>query len=464
MNMRRGPSVAAATVALLVALAAVAATAAFVHPGVLVSPSQLAWMQQAALDPAGHPTAAGAYKQALNGRYGNTSYVPLGPPATRNIDCGPYSKPDHGCSAEDHDAATAYTQMLLFAINGDTAHARAATRILDTYTDGLAQYTNANAPLQAAWGLSKWTRAAELARHLPNVGWPAERADAFTAMLYRAALPLVYGGSKLNGNWELSMLEGMLGLAVLSENATLYKHALSMFDARLASAFYNFDADGAQPRPAPRGRPSWYGQTVFDAATSGVAQETCRDLGHTSYALAAASNFLETARAQEELVAPETRNRTKVMRLTQSHESPTSASAVNGNDDGAYANAAAATGSVPAGALWSRHAKRMRAAAEFNAALLVLPDGNATRDDLCGGAPTKTAPGPVKMPTFEVVHHALADRLGLPMPSTLLHLQQSVRVFTHDRSGVDGHMMVFESLTHSGGPGASSGRGGGMVN
>ncbi len=94
------------------------------------------------------------------------------------------------------------------------------------------------------------------------------------------------------------MIEGMVGIAVFTEDKALLDHALTYWAQRVPAYFYNFLQDGGRQPPAPRGDPSWYGQTVFDAATNGVAQETCRDLGHTSYGIAATFNAGETARLQ----------------------------------------------------------------------------------------------------------------------------------------------------------------------
>ncbi len=40
----------------------------------------------------------------------------------------------------------------------------------------------------------------------------------------------------------------------------------------------------------------WYGQSIFQE--DGVAQETCRDLGHTGYGISAISHIAETSRIQ----------------------------------------------------------------------------------------------------------------------------------------------------------------------
>jgi hypothetical protein len=286
---------------------------------------------------------------------------------------------------------------VLFSITDDARHAAVATRILRAYTV-LEKYNNSNAPLQAAWGLSKWSRAAELAAHLPGTGWSSADASAFAAMLARAAVPLIEHGSPSNGNWEISMIEALVGFSVLTENATLFERALGFWRARIPAYFYNFAQDGGKPRPAPRGSPSWYDQKVFSAATSGVAQETCRDLGHTTYGTAATSNAAETALLQ-------------------------------GVD------------------LWAEEQSRLATAFEFNTHLMLA--GVKSPPDLCSGAAVHVA----EYPSFEVALAALSGRRNVSLTNVLAHVLASVRT---NKDPVDAHMMVFETLTHGGVPPAKN--------
>jgi hypothetical protein len=378
-------------ITLLYPTLSLAAPTSFLHPGVFLGAAQLAYVRHSAL--AGVEPFATALQKALASPLGSLDYAPQGPPASNVIECGSYSKPNHGCSAEDEDGAAAFLGLVLHNITGDARHAAVATRIMRCYSK-LQGYNNSNAPLQAAWGLSKWARAAELAAHLPGTGWARSDADAFSAMLARAAVPLVENGSKSNGNWELSMIEGLIGYSVLTENATLFDRAVNFFKQRVPAYFYNFKLDGAEPRPAPRGAPSWYGQAVFSAATSGVAQETCRDLGHTTYSVAAASNAAETALLQ-------------------------------GED------------------LWAAEQERLATAFDFNARLMLA--GVASPADLCGGKPVSVA----EYPSFEVALAALSGRRKVTMPNVLAHVLASVRT---NANPVDGHMMVYETLTHGGVP------------
>ena len=183
--------------AVAILLSARACGAAWVHPGVFVGTEQLA--TAAAAVAAGTQPVAAAFAEAVASLYAAKSYKPEGPPASGTIECGAYSMPDHGCGAEDRDGAAAFLQAVLFGLTSDAVYAANAVSILNAYGFRLKRYNNSNAPLQAAWGASKWTRAAELMRHLPGAGWAAADAAAFGAMLRGVVLPHIVNGSSANG-------------------------------------------------------------------------------------------------------------------------------------------------------------------------------------------------------------------------------------------------------------------------
>jgi len=369
---------------------------AWVHPGVLVSSSQLS-LVRAALS-AGTEPFVSAHAKAASSAYANLSWAPQGPPASGVIDCGGYDRPDHGCTLEDADAVAAYTHALLFALGGDAAHARAAVRIMDAYSR-LQGYNNSNAPLQAAWSASKWTRAAELVLHAGGGGdavWPPPAAAAFRAMLLRAALPLIANETNANGNWATSMIEGLMGIAVLAEDAALLARAAGFWRTRVPAYVY-VSADGPRPVPLPvrpggQGPPNtrgWYGQVVFNASVDGIAQETCRDLEHTQMGLAAALNAAETARIQ-------------------------------GVD------------------LFAEQAPRLAAGLEFHSRLL---RGAPPPAAVCHGHVVDV----VTYPTFELGFTRLFSP-ATPLPATRLHLERDVRTLPEP---VNRWMMAWETLTHA---------------
>jgi len=358
------------------------------HPGVLVSGAQMEFVK-AQVKAKAEPFY-GEYQKAVASNYGALDYQVEGPPVTGIIDCGPVSHPDHGCHAEDRDATAAYLQALLWTISGNHTYAENAIRIVNAYGHNLHGYTGSNAPLQAAWSGEVWPRAAELLRYSDS-GWKPEDVAAFSKMLTGVILPLIHDGSGGNGNWELSMIDAMMGIAVFTDDRALLKHAEDMWLQRVPAYFYNSSLDGAHPRPLPRAsaKTSWYGTTNLNSSVDGMAQETCRDLGHTGYGISSTMAAAETAHIQGD-------------KLFEAEE------------------------------------KRLVPAMEFHARLFLRHE--PVPKLVCGGSVHYAAGY-----TFAVGYNEYHNRLGVPMPATREWLEQHVEQAAEP---VDMHMMVFEPLTH----------------
>jgi hypothetical protein len=361
---------------------------AFQHPGVLVSRAQLEFVK-AQVKAKAEPFYS-EYEKAVASEYGALDYKLEGPPATGVIECGSYSRPDNGCHAEDADASAAYVQSLLWYISGDHRYADNAIRIVNAYGHHLLAYSNSNAPLQAAWSAETWPRSAEILKY-SNAGWQPDDQAVFTKMLKTVILPYLRAGSGSNGNWELSMIDGMMGIAVFTDDRDLLKRAEDMWLERVPTYFYNSALDGAHPRPMPRNdrKTKWYGTTDLNSSVDGISSETCRDLGHTSYSIAATMNAAETAHIQGD-------------KLFEAEE------------------------------------KRLVPTLEFHARLLLKKD--PVPQLVCGGS-LHYANGY----TFVIGYNEYHNRLGVPMPETKEWIEEHVEKADVP---VDAHMMVFEPLTH----------------
>lgn len=357
------------------------------HPGVLVSREQLNFIKRQVQEK--KELIYGEFQKAVASPLAALDYKLLGPPATGIIDCGPYSRPDHGCHAEDADASAAYLQAVLWWITGDHRYAENSMRIMNTYARQLKGYSGSNTPLQAAWSSETFPRAAEIIRY-SHAGWSEKDIQAFTAMLTQVILPLIHDGApRSNGNWELSMIDGMMGIAVFTDDRTLLDHAEAMWEKRVSTYFYNAKLDGDHPRaPDPSVHQGWFGQTTFDASTSGIAAETCRDLGHTGYSISATMAAAETAHIQGD-------------KLYESQE------------------------------------QRLIGVMEFHAHLLLRTE--PVPKTVCGGT-IKYGAGY----TFGIGYNEYHNRLGQSLPETRAWLDQVLDA----PDPVDFHMMVFELLTH----------------
>ncbi|MFG2262067.1 alginate lyase family protein [Streptomyces sp. NPDC048720] len=298
VTVRRTPLlavVASLLTGVLAAPAAHSAPAAFAHPGVTVSRSQLDFAR--AQVQAGAQPWKGAYDRMLASKYADLNRVPK-PRAT--VECGSYSNPNNGCTDEREDAIAAYTDALAWYVTRDARYARKSIEIMDAWSATLTGHTNSNAPLQTGWAGSSWPKAAEIIKYTYTGGWAGQ--DRFAAMLRDVYLPVVIKGSNSNGNWELSMTEAAVGISVFLEDRASYDTAMARFRTR-AAAYVYLASDGDLPKTVPSQNLNtrdkivsyWQGQSTF---VTGLTQETCRDLTHTGYGISAISHIAETSRIQ----------------------------------------------------------------------------------------------------------------------------------------------------------------------
>lgn len=365
--------------------ATAAAPAAFTHPGVLVSRPQLDFVR--AKVQAGAQPWKGAYDQMLASKYASLTRTAT-PRAV--VECGSYSNPNYGCTDEREDAIAAYTLSLAWYIGQDSRYAQKAIQIMDAWSNVITDHTNSNAPLQTGWAGSSWPRAAEIIKYTYS-SWP--NSGRFGTMLRNVYLPEVTNGSHSNGNWELSMTEAAIGIAVFLEDRAAYDKAVTKFRGRVPAYIY-VTADGSLPKAAPGSGLDtrdeiiryWQGQSTF---MDGLSQETCRDLTHTGYGLSAISHIAETSRIQGQDLYPEVADRL-------------------------------------------RHALGLHAKYQL---------GTAVPSSLCGGS-LKDSLGPVT----EVGFNALHNRMGYAMSNTQTLTERQ-------RPAASNNLFVaWETLTHADNP------------
>lgn len=274
---------------------ALPADAGFTHPGVLVGRAQLDAVRENVT--AGKQPWLKAYLGMRDSAYGSYRYraEPYG-----TVRCPDGDLAGRGCAEERADALAAYTQALLFTVTGKQRHAEKAREIMDAWSATLRRHTGENAALQAGWTGSVWARAAEIVRHTPGAGWPAERVRGFEDMLRTAHLPEVAGKvPDFSGTWDLVATDAVIAIAVFLDDHKAFDHALKRFRERVPAYFY-LEKDGPSPRALPgsgldtprRTTSYWFGQATY---RDGVAQETCRSFRHVGAALAATAHIAETA-------------------------------------------------------------------------------------------------------------------------------------------------------------------------
>ncbi|MER7787107.1 alginate lyase family protein [Streptomyces sp. NPDC097640] len=366
---------------------ATAAPATFAHPGVLVSRAQLDYAR-AKVDAGQQPWKA-AYDNMLASSYASLSRTAK-PRAI--VECGSSSNPNNGCTDERQDAIAAYTDALAWYFTRDSRYAKKSIEIMDAWSATITDHTNSNAPLQTGWAGSTWPRAAEIIKYTYDGGWPG--AGRFATMLREVYLPeVINGAATKNGNWELVMTEAAIGISVFIEDRAAYDKAVDTYLARVPAYIY-LTSDGDLPKPPANSSIDtsaeiikyWQGQSTF---ADGLAQETCRDFGHTGWGIASVADIAETSRIQGQDLYPKIQDRL-------------------------------------------RHALGFHTSYE---------NGTAVPSWLCGGS-VKTGLAKVT----EVGYNALHNRLGISMSNTQKYTE------AHRPSGTDNYFNAWTTLTHADNP------------
>ncbi|GAA4089526.1 FG-GAP-like repeat-containing protein [Nonomuraea soli] len=293
MRPTRPLLVAAMIVASCLAVPAPAGAAAFTHPGVLVSRAQLDFVRANL----GRQPWKSAWASLQASSYASLSYTPH---PRSEVNCGPSSTPDNGCSDERKDANAAYTLALRWYLSKDPRYAVKAIQIMDAWSAVITKHTGANAPLQTGWAGANFSRAAELVKHT-YPGW--SQAARFAGKLRTVYLPTVIKGApNNNGNWELIMTDAAIGIAVHLDDRASFDRAVRTWNGRLPAYIY-LTTDGSLPKAPPGSTYDtkaeivdyWHDQTTF---VDGLTQETCRDFWYAGWGIAAISHVAETAAIQ----------------------------------------------------------------------------------------------------------------------------------------------------------------------
>jgi hypothetical protein len=431
---------------------------AFRHPGILVTRGQLDFVKERIAR--GAEPWASAFVRAKTDTHGSPGYAPHPPlptaasdvtPATGDgiVLCGSFSDPDVHCANEKEDGVAAYTQALLWYLSGDERYARNAIAILDAWST-LKDHLLFNAALQAGWMGTMFARAAEIMEMCPL--WASADVARFKRMVRRAFLPRLLGAmpgsvSPLdpsygqNGNWVLSVADSLIQLGVLLDDGDVFDRGVALWRERVPAYCYSPSLDGAHPRLPPGGYAAantgyanpatrtgdsygYWGQ-AGRALSAGVSQETCRDLEHVQFGLAAMVNGAETARIQGVDLYREQGERMAVcMELAALYENhaPTDRS----GQVLSYATPVDPAVAVPSGD------RSLCPNAEGEASVVLLNSGSLARDAV--------------QPTWEIGYNALVTRLGLSMPLT----RQIVGRYRSPPPGWVGatHHMAWETLTH----------------
>lgn len=243
----------------------------FAHPGIAHSDESIEFVK-AKIAAKEQPWLT-AWKELTESRYSSPDWKPQ---PFEHVERGPYNNPNIGSSEFSNDARAAYNHAICWSLSGDRTHAEKAAEIVDAWSGTLKSVSNHDARLLIGMSGYHFCIAAELLKHTWNK-WPEDKQKQFESMLKDVWYPVIKDFyPTANGNWDASMLQVMIAMAVFLDDQEMFNRAKNYY--------LHGKGNGA------------IGKYFME---SGQCQESGRDQAHTQMGLEFLANTCETAWIQD---------------------------------------------------------------------------------------------------------------------------------------------------------------------
>jgi hypothetical protein len=171
------------------------------------------------------------------------------------------------------DGNAAYQNALMWCIGGDHAHARKATEILNAWASTLRKMEGRDVQLGAGLNGFKFVNAAELMRYT-YPAWQPEDIARFERIMKEVIYPPIKDFATFaNGNWDGACIKTVMAIGVFCDDREIFDRAVLYFQSGTGN-----------------GRLTHY--VIND---SGQAQESGRDQQHTQLGLGLLAEACEIA-------------------------------------------------------------------------------------------------------------------------------------------------------------------------
>ncbi|MCE7043218.1 alginate lyase family protein [Dyadobacter sp. CY312] len=243
----------------------------FVHPGMLHSKQDLAFVK------ARISSGAEPWKSSwVNLKTSPTAQLTWTAKPVKVIEVGFYSKPDIGGTDFRNDGLAAYSCALRYALGGDKAYAEKAIEIINAWSYTLDSVTNGNKKLLVGMVGIKFLNAAEILKH-QYTGWKKQDQEAFKKMVMNVWFPLLKDFMPgYNGNWDAAIAQTVIGIGVFMDRRDIFDLACNQILKGESNGAINHYFN------------EW-----------GQCQESGRDQGHTQMGLGFLSIVCEIAWKQK---------------------------------------------------------------------------------------------------------------------------------------------------------------------
>ena len=234
----------------------------FIHPGMLHNQAELDFVKEKVR--AKEQPWLDAWEELLKT---DISKMDFKPEAREIIVRGPYEKPSEGAKECEHASGAAYSQAIQWIITEDPKHVHKAIEIFNDYAYTVKDFTHNDAKLLIGMTGTMMLNAAEIIRHTSTL-WEQKDQQQFEKVIRE----VYYGGimkkvwpshsewfPRANGNWDASMMQTMLCIAIFLEDRELFDQVVD----------YTMNGES-------KGSILWY-----ISGETGQCQESGRDQKHT---------------------------------------------------------------------------------------------------------------------------------------------------------------------------------------
>jgi hypothetical protein len=212
----------------------------FKHPGLLNDLAEFNFIKRKIT--AGEQPWANEFDRMKKSHYADLDYLTKMKIPPTVISAGFSGRNDHGAAQDMKDANAAYTQARMWYFTGNSAYAKNAAGIMETYAQTVTAHQGNNWYLQVAWAGCVFPLAAELLRSTyPD--WKNSRVAGkwFNDVL----LPPMFDRIAF-GNREFAILNGMTAIAIYNEDRAAFYLAMNHW-MNYIPAYHYLSEDGPVP-------------------------------------------------------------------------------------------------------------------------------------------------------------------------------------------------------------------------
>ena len=196
----------------------------FVHPGLLHSGEELAFIKQKLAS--GEEPWKSAWEKLQSSKGGSLTYTPN--PVAKVVR-GVRNNPNIGSTDMSNDSTAAYSHALQWSLTEKKAHAAKAIEILNVWSATLESVSGHDAKLLIGMDGVKFCNAAELIRHTSDE-WQVADQSRFERMLRHVFYPVVEDFyPTANGNWDASMIQTMIAMGIFLDDRAMFDRAVEYY-------------------------------------------------------------------------------------------------------------------------------------------------------------------------------------------------------------------------------------------